>query len=220
MPPAMDIFLKLESKEIWEISIRESILYFWKIEMLNIVPKFLRHIFMASWYSSGKVPKLNLHKVLAHFSPVLHFIQKPVIWSAQQINWMISIWNATLGWTVLIWCLNRHISIFCRLHLLCVSTETPLTKMESIAGENNPVKELYFSRKYYKPEWRTRIKVPVICLKRRKEVLQCCNILSHCCRNIQDTLSGPRQFLAIKNLFKMMNKCLLFSLKGTVMQVI
>ena len=33
-----------------------------------------------------------------HFNPMLHFIQKPVIWFSLQIKWLVSIWNATLGW--------------------------------------------------------------------------------------------------------------------------
>ena len=35
---------------------------------------------------------------VTRFSPLLHFIMKPVIWFAQQIKWLVSIWNATLGW--------------------------------------------------------------------------------------------------------------------------
>ena len=33
-----------------------------------------------------------------HFSTVLHFILKPVIWCAQHIKWLVSIRNATLDW--------------------------------------------------------------------------------------------------------------------------
>ena len=39
---------------------------------------------------------------LKSFRPVLHFILKPVIWYAQQIKWLVSIWNATRNWYVLI----------------------------------------------------------------------------------------------------------------------
>ena len=35
---------------------------------------------------------------LTYFSPVLHFISKPVIWLGLQIKWLVSIWNATMGW--------------------------------------------------------------------------------------------------------------------------
>ena len=35
---------------------------------------------------------------LINFSLVLHFICKPVICFAKQIKWLVSIWNATLGW--------------------------------------------------------------------------------------------------------------------------
>ena len=42
---------------------------------------------------------------LSRFSPVLHFISKPVIWFAVKIKWLVSIWNATLGW-------NNHIKPF------------------------------------------------------------------------------------------------------------
>ena len=37
-------------------------------------------------------------KALTHFSPVLHFIQKPNIWFPLQIKWLVSIWNVTLVW--------------------------------------------------------------------------------------------------------------------------
>ena len=37
-----------------------------------------------------------------HFSPVLHFIQKPVISFAAKTKWQVSIWHATLGWNGLI----------------------------------------------------------------------------------------------------------------------
>ena len=44
---------------------------------------------------------------LTHFSPVLRFIQKPVIWFALQIKWLVAIWNAVLGRnrlrTLIIW---------------------------------------------------------------------------------------------------------------------
>ena len=33
---------------------------------------------------------------LAHFSPILHFIQTPVMWFAKQVYCLVSIWNATL----------------------------------------------------------------------------------------------------------------------------
>ena len=36
--------------------------------------------------------------LLTHFSPVLHFIKKPVIWFALQIKWLVSIWHTVLGW--------------------------------------------------------------------------------------------------------------------------
>ena len=50
--------------------------------------------------------KLNIHKqqwlehffILTYFSPVLHFIQEPVIRFAVQIKWLVSKRNATLGW--------------------------------------------------------------------------------------------------------------------------
>ena len=38
---------------------------------------------------------------LSNFSPVLRFIEKPVIFFALQIKWLVSIWNATLGWNEL-----------------------------------------------------------------------------------------------------------------------
>ena len=31
------------------------------------------------------------------FSPAFHFILKPVIWFAMKMEWLVSIWNATLG---------------------------------------------------------------------------------------------------------------------------
>ena len=34
---------------------------------------------------------------LTHLSPVLHFIQQPVIWFAMRIKWLVSIWNVRLG---------------------------------------------------------------------------------------------------------------------------
>ena len=40
---------------------------------------------------------------LSHFSPVFHFIKKPVIWFALKIKWLVFIWNATLGWNRLKW---------------------------------------------------------------------------------------------------------------------
>ena len=39
---------------------------------------------------------------LTHFSLVLHFIWKSVIWFLVQIKWLGSIWNATLSWNGLI----------------------------------------------------------------------------------------------------------------------
>ena len=39
---------------------------------------------------------------LTYFTPVLHFIWKPVTWFAEQIKWLVSIWNATLSWHGLI----------------------------------------------------------------------------------------------------------------------
>ena len=42
--------------------------------------------------------------LLTHFSPVLHFIQKPVNRFAEQKKWLVSTWNATLGWNEL----NKH----------------------------------------------------------------------------------------------------------------
>ena len=42
---------------------------------------------------------------LTHFSLVLHLISKQVIWFAVQIKWLVSIWNATLGWNGLRWML-------------------------------------------------------------------------------------------------------------------
>ena len=36
------------------------------------------------------------------FSPVLRFVWKPVICFALQKKWLVSIWNATLGWNELI----------------------------------------------------------------------------------------------------------------------
>ena len=38
--------------------------------------------------------------LVKHFSPVLYFIYKPVIWFALQIKWQVSIWSATLGWNM------------------------------------------------------------------------------------------------------------------------
>ena len=40
--------------------------------------------------------------IFIHFSPALHFIQKPVISFAMQIKWLVSIWNARMGWNGLI----------------------------------------------------------------------------------------------------------------------
>ena len=39
-----------------------------------------------------------LSQCLIHFSPVLQSIWKPVVWHALQIKWLVSIWNALLGW--------------------------------------------------------------------------------------------------------------------------
>lgn len=39
---------------------------------------------------------------LVHFSKVFHFIKKPAIWFAMQINRLVSIWNAKLDWNGLI----------------------------------------------------------------------------------------------------------------------
>ena len=36
--------------------------------------------------------------VLTRFSPMLHFIQKPPTCFAFQNKWLVSIWNASLGW--------------------------------------------------------------------------------------------------------------------------
>ena len=35
---------------------------------------------------------------LTHISPVLYSLSKPVICVAWQIKWLVSLWNATLGW--------------------------------------------------------------------------------------------------------------------------
>ena len=35
---------------------------------------------------------------LSYFSPVLHLIKKPVICFTEQNKWLVSIWNAALGW--------------------------------------------------------------------------------------------------------------------------
>ena len=45
------------------------------------------HLYMLTYYIS-----------LTHLSPVMHFIYKPVMWILLQIKWLVSIWNATLGW--------------------------------------------------------------------------------------------------------------------------
>ena len=39
--------------------------------------------------------------IFTYFSPVLHFIHKPVTWFALQIKLLVSIWNATLVWNLL-----------------------------------------------------------------------------------------------------------------------
>ena len=54
---------------------------------------FLGAIFLLS---TNRFPKPGFP--LTRFTPVLHFIQKPVIWFALKIEWLVSIWNATLGW--------------------------------------------------------------------------------------------------------------------------
>ena len=48
----------------------------------------------------GKNPcfQTNILNFLTHFSSLLYFILKPVIWFWEQIKWLVSIWNATLGW--------------------------------------------------------------------------------------------------------------------------
>ena len=64
-----------------------------------------------NWENMKKIWKENWPAVkadsfsnlkLTHFSPVLHFMWKPVIWFRQQMKWLVSIWNAILGWNRLI----------------------------------------------------------------------------------------------------------------------
>ena len=63
-------------------------------------------IFPESAYSKKySIPSHNININLIDFSPALHFILKPVIWFAMQIKWLVSIWNATLGWNGLNYCL-------------------------------------------------------------------------------------------------------------------
>ena len=48
--------------------------------------------------STGTIKKLlKWSNTLTHFSPVLNFIKKPVIWFAQQNKWLVYIINAVLG---------------------------------------------------------------------------------------------------------------------------
>ena len=37
-----------------------------------------------------------------HFSQALHFIQKPFVCFSEQNKWLVSVWNATMGWNGLI----------------------------------------------------------------------------------------------------------------------
>ena len=60
--------------------------------------KFLRNLFCTKWNLSTFWLVSMCINNLTHFSQALHFIQKLVIWFAQQIKCLVSIWNATLGW--------------------------------------------------------------------------------------------------------------------------
>ena len=54
-----------------------------------------RKLWGGQWHASIS---LSLILMLSHFSSVLHFIQKSVIWFPLQIDWwLVSICNATLG---------------------------------------------------------------------------------------------------------------------------
>ena len=66
----------------------------------------LTHQINKIWRKYGKTTdqqsKLIHFLKFTHFSPVLHFMWKPVIWLAQQMKWLVSIWNPILGWNRLI----------------------------------------------------------------------------------------------------------------------
>ena len=60
---------------------------------------------------------------LTHFSPVLCFIYKTVICFAEQNQWLVSIWNTTLGWNgsvkVLTKIIFRKVYLWHPLYLNC-----------------------------------------------------------------------------------------------------
>lgn len=56
------------------------------IDFLGNIDHFIYKL-LKKWFSS-----------LAHFSQVLRFTQKPVIWLVVQIKWLVSLWNAKKSW--------------------------------------------------------------------------------------------------------------------------
>ena len=51
------------------------------------------------WKMYDAVSPLHVFaKMLSYLSLMLCFIEKPVIWFILQIKWLVSIWNAILGW--------------------------------------------------------------------------------------------------------------------------
>ena len=73
-------------------------LLFYRI--FGIYIKFLNY-FWNYWHRKENPSTMN---VLTHFSPLLHFIQKPVTYFVVQIKWLVSTWNATMDWNKLILC--------------------------------------------------------------------------------------------------------------------
>ena len=57
---------------------------------------FATYSILDTWLDFEYAPENRIP--LTHFSPVLHFIYKSIIWFEVQIKWLVSIWNATPGW--------------------------------------------------------------------------------------------------------------------------
>ena len=68
-----------------------------KIQILEQSQDFLKTKFRWRLFTRYFSNILDSFKLI-HFNPVLHFIQKPVVWWPEQIKWLVSIWNSTLDW--------------------------------------------------------------------------------------------------------------------------